>query len=84
MNQILKMLYWINSRFDSGDYVYFNYNEEEPKIHHKVFILNQEPKFTITSPLGLLEKTIEIVAKIICKKTFGMWIIDNIQVISHL
>ena len=63
--------------------MYFNYNEEEPKIHHKVFILNQEPKFTITSPLGLLEKTIEIVAKIICKKHLecGLLIISKLFLI---
>ena len=28
--------------FTSGNYVYFKDNEEEPKIHHKVFMLNQE------------------------------------------
>ena len=44
------------SDFTSGDYLYFKDNEEEPKRHHKVFILNQESKFTITSLLKLLKE----------------------------
>ena len=48
-------------------YVYLKYNEEQPKNHHKYFVLKQKPHFTITSPLIILEN-IEIVGKNICKK----------------
>ena len=37
--------------FNYGNFVYLKDNKEEPKIHHKIFILNQEPKFTITPTL---------------------------------
>ena len=35
------------SDYTSGDYVYFRDNLEEPKLHHKVFILDQGLEFTI-------------------------------------
>ena len=42
--------------FICGDYVYFNYNDEIPKNHHKHFIMKQEPQFNITYPMRLLEE----------------------------
>ena len=51
---IQKLLHGNYSGFASGNYVYFKDNEEEPKGRHKVFILGQEPEFTITSPLRLM------------------------------
>ena len=37
--------------FNYGNYTYFNDNKNKPKSYHKVFILKNEPDFTITPPL---------------------------------
>ena len=37
-----------------GNYMCFNNNVERPKSCHKVFILNQESDFYITSPLKIM------------------------------
>ena len=39
------------SAFTCGNFVYFKDNDDLPKNHHNFFILNQEPEFTITSPI---------------------------------
>ena len=41
--------------FTSGEYFNFNYNYQVPKSHDKVFILNQESDFYITSAFKLKE-----------------------------
>ena len=58
--------------FTSGEYVYFTKNKEELKSHHNVFILNQETKFTITSPLKILRKLLSL-PKLFVKKS---WTVD--------
>ena len=49
--------------FISGEYLYFKDNEEVPKIHHIVCILNQKYDFDITSPLHIVIITKTIVLK---------------------
>ena len=53
--------------FTSGGYVDFNDCEGELKSHHKVFILNQELKITITSLLKLLEEKLLLLSKLFVK-----------------
>ena len=64
----------------SDECVYFKENEEKPKIHHKIFILNQEQYFYITSPLELWEEKWLPFAKISCKNSLnrGSTIISNL------
>ena len=45
------------TNFTSGDHVYFGNNEEQPNSTHKVFIFNQEPELSMTSPFGILKKS---------------------------
>ena len=40
---IQKLFIGCMTYFTSGDFVHFKDSEEEPKIRHKVLILNQEP-----------------------------------------
>ena len=54
--------------FTSGNYVYFKDNEEVPKSHHRVFILNQGSDFYITPPLKLLEESLSSLPKLFVKK----------------
>ena len=40
--------------FTYVNYIYLKDNYDKPKNNHKIFILNQEPDFTITSPIAPL------------------------------
>ena len=48
-------------------YVNLKENEEQPKNHRKILLLNEEPHFTIISPLSLLEKKLKILPKVFVK-----------------
>ena len=63
-----------------GNHVYLMENEEVPKVHHKIFILNQEQCFYIASPLELWEEKWLPFAKISCKNSLnrGSTIISNL------
>ena len=69
--------------FTFVDYVYFKENEKKPKIHHKNFILDQEPYFTITSELSLLENKLKSLTTLFVKSLVP-WIIDDVQVVAQL
>ena len=47
------------SDFTCGNFVYFKENDDLSKNHHKMFILNQEPEFNITSPITLPVRLME-------------------------
>ena len=70
--------------YTSGDYVYLNNNDTRKKNHHKVFILNQESYFCITSPLKLLAENVLLFPKIFVKEMLEPWIKHNIQVVYQL
>ena len=47
-----------------GNYVYFNKINNAPKEHHKIFILNHEPNFYITSLSKLMYDTFTSLPKL--------------------
>ena len=52
--------------------MHFKDNEEKPKIHHKVFILNQESEFIITSPLKLMGEKLLSLPKLFVKNILNL------------
>ena len=54
--------------FTCGDHVYLKDNDDSPKNHNGIFVMNQEPNFNITppitSPVGLLEEKLKALPKI--------------------
>ena len=56
----------------------------DTKKQNKNFIMKQEPNFTITSPMRLLEEKSKNLPEVFVKNMIVPWIEENVQVVAQL